>query len=412
MKSGKRFEAELLKGALDETGMNGQWDGTKRQRDEMDRQREGMNGLRENRLEGKNGTGKGEHGGLTLIMPRCRERQKTERMRQVLSRALEGVEVKERIEFAEELHPLIGERILFAVMLGASGINLEYYGMLKQIRLHPEMFENCVGAVIVDGLSELYTKSLSRSLVFAANQAGCAFIGRPLVEGTESLANFHVQAQIGNTDQLGAYFNAASDLVQRLLEHKKVQRAHPKLLALHASSHRTSNTLALWEKVKGNLTGCEITEIGLRNGEVSDCAGCPYITCMYFGEKGGCLYGGVMVEAVFPAVRDCDGLILLCPNYNDALSANLTAFINRLTALFRTVRFYEKQLFGVVVSGYSGSDIIAEQLIAALCMNKSFFLPARFCMMETANHPGSILKLPGIEERAAVFARRIEGLRG
>lgn len=56
---------------------------------------------------------------------------------------------------------------------------------------------------------------------------------------------------------------------------------------------------------------------------------------------------------------------MLCPNYNDALSANLTAFINRLTSLFRTTRFYDKALFAVVVSGYSGSDIVAEQLIAA-----------------------------------------------
>ena len=114
-----------------------------------------------------------------------------------------------------------------------------------------------------------------------------------------------------------------------------------------------------------------------------------------------------MVDTVFPAVRSCDGLILLCPNYNDALSANLTAFINRLTSLFRTARFYDKRLFGIIVSGYSGSDIIAEQLIAALCMNKSFFLPARFCMLETANNPGSVLELPGIEMRAAAFAERI-----
>ena len=41
-----------------------------------------------------------------------------------------------------------------------------------------------------------------------------------------------------------------------------------------------------------------------------------------------------MQEEVYPAVREADALVLLCPNYNDALSANLTAFINRLTALF------------------------------------------------------------------------------
>ncbi len=37
-------------------------------------------------------------------------------------------------------------------------------------------------------------------------------------------------------------------------------------------------------------------EISLRNGTVVDCSGCPYETCLHFGEKGDCLYGGVMVE--------------------------------------------------------------------------------------------------------------------
>ena len=34
----------------------------------------------------------------------------------------------------------------------------------------------------------------------------------------------------------------------------------------------------------------------LRNGTLEDCAGCPYTTCLHFGEQGGCFYGGVMVQ--------------------------------------------------------------------------------------------------------------------
>lgn len=113
-----------------------------------------------------------------------------------------------------------------------------------------------------------------------------------------------------------------------------------------------------------------------------------------------------MVEDVYPAVREADAIVMLCPNYNDALSANLTAFINRLTSLFRTTRFYDKALFAVVVSGYSGSDIVAEQLIAALNMNKTFYLPGQFAMMETATMPQP-MQLPGIEERMNAFAERI-----
>ncbi len=114
-----------------------------------------------------------------------------------------------------------------------------------------------------------------------------------------------------------------------------------------------------------------------------------------------------MVDEVFPAIRQANALVMLCPNYNDALSANLTAFINRLTALFRQVRFYDKALFAIAVSGYSGNDIIAKQLICALNMNKTFYLPARFSMLETANSAGDACKLPGIDQRIACFSQQL-----
>ena len=100
-------------------------------------------------------------------------------------------------------------------------------------------------------------------------------------------------------------------------------------------------------------------------------------------------------------------LVFLCANYNDALQANVSACINRLTALFRRNFFWDKKIFGIVVSGYSGGDLIARQLIGSLTMNKSFQLPPDFSLLVTANDRGSLVKLPGIEEQAARFARRI-----
>ena len=165
----------------------------------------------------------------------------------------------------------------------------------------------------------------------------------------------------------------------------------------------------LWSQIRENLENrCTIREIGLRNGTLSDCSGCPYTMCLHFGEQGGCFYGGVMQDEVYPAVRTADALVLLCPNYNDALSANLTAFINRLTALFRQTRFYDKAVFAIVVSGYSGGDMVARQVVAAMNMNKSFYLPPKFALIETANAPGEALTLPGIGERLEWFARNIQ----
>ena len=281
--------------------------------------------------------------------------------------------------------------------------------MLSRLRQTPGLLEGCTAGLIVDGASPLYTKSAAAELTLAANLAGCAFVGRPLVEGTGSLVNFRIQAKNLNTDLMGAYRTAARELVRQLEEASFPRQEAPELLVLHASSHHTSNTMQLWEQVRARLGDrFTFTEIGLRNGTLSDCSGCPYTMCLHFGEKGGCFYGGLMQEEVYPAVRRCAGLVMLCPNYNDALSANLTAFINRLTALFRQTRFYDKALFALVVSGYSGGDIVARQLISALNMNKSFYLPGRFALMETANDPGEALSLPGIQDRLDGFARNIQ----
>ena len=308
---------------------------------------------------------------------------------------------------ADGLEGLRGKKLLFAVALDEGGCNPAYYQMLSALRRGDGLLDSCIAGVVVTGVGELYTKDVARDLVLAANLAGCAFLGRPLVEATGSLRNFRVQAQIHGTDERTAFRMAAAELVGRLTDWEGLPPPR-RVLALHASARATSNTLALWELVKAGLPEtAEVRELCLQNGALADCIGCSYTACLHFGQQGGCFYGGPMVDEVFPAVRECDALVMLCANYNDALAANLTAFVNRLTALFRQSRFYDKRLYGLIVSGYSGGDLIARQLISGLNMNKSFYLPPRFCMLETANEKGSLVKLPGIAQRGAAFAVRM-----
>ena len=340
---------------------------------------------------------------LNVCVPPLEDQERQSRLDQVLSCGLACREVRV-VRRAEELELRPGGRLLFALALDGAGQNSEYQRMLARLRLEPGLLEGCTGGLIVDGPGELYTKSTAAELALAMNSAGCALVGRPLVEATGSLSNFRIQAKNLSTDLMGAYQEAVRELAERLLTFTFPGRERPRLLALHASSHHTSNTMALWALVQSRLSPrWEAEEVGLRNGTLSDCSGCPYTMCLHFGERGGCFYGGVMQEAVYPAVRRADALILMCPNYNDALSANLSAFINRLTALFRQTRFYEKAVFALVVSGYSGSDTVARQLISALNMNKSFYLPPRFALMETANAPGEALASRGIEWGLAGF---------
>ena len=371
---------------------------------------------------------------LIVLRPSYGENVREPRLSAALNRALEGRQYREitnledfQEEFASKRRDYKNEggsgrplrRILFAVHLGKSGINLELFRWLKEMRMNPHLLTNCVGGVIVDGDGDLYTKSLSRQLVMAANACGCAFPGRPYVEGTGTLTNFNIQARNRNTDVLTAYYEETRDMVGRILsfgttameagtENEEAHRT-PKLLMIHSSRPKTSNTYQLWSlaKVEIEEAGVEVKEISLRNGEVQDCRGCPYKACMHFGEKGSCFYGGPIVEEVYPALRSCDGLLLLCPNYNDALDANLTAMINRMTALYRQVPFYDKKVFAMIVSGYSGSDIIGGQIVGALNMNKAFQLPSKFASMSTANDPGSAMKLPNIEAKMAAYGRHV-----
>lgn len=348
---------------------------------------------------------------IIVMIPREGNETVSDRLDNVLSYALSGLSADAVYTTEELLHVLKPEgkckRILFVLSLGKTGVNLEYCRLIRVLRENERLLEGYVGGVLTDGGGDLYTKSAAAEMVFTANCAGCTFVGRPLVEGTGTLHNFTIIANNMNTDLLTAYMNSAAFLVQSILDFEIPGADSPRLLVLHASSHETSNTFALWQQVREGLKGFEITEIGLRNGTLSDCSGCPYRMCLHYGEQGSCFYGGVMVEDVYPAVKEADAILMLCPNYNDSLSANLTAFINRLTALFRTSQFNKKALYAIVVSGYSGSDIVAKQLICALNMNKAFYLPGHFAMLETANNAGTALKLPGIEERIQDFCGRI-----
>ncbi len=84
------------------------------------------------------------------------------------------------------------------------------------------------------------------------------------------------------------------------------------------------------------------------------------------------------------------------------------AVINRMTVLYKRVKFGDKTLFSVVVSGNSGSDCADKQLTGALNINKGFRLPPYFALTATANDPRSIMNVLGIDKKAKEFAGNIK----
>lgn len=350
------------------------------------------------------------------------------RMNRMLDRALAGVKAegydyswissRGALETALENGELKGRKILVAVETGLDGINLDAYQLIKTLNLHVEkhdsVLEGSTAGILIDGKSELYTKELARRLAFSMNRAGCTLPGKPLVEATGTLGNFTTLSRLWNMTPEETYEECLKQLVIKVLEtgpYPSVKSRPLKIAMVHASNRRTSNSLALWQMVRDCLEKkqpeIEIQEISILNGQLSDCRGCSFEACLHNGENGTCFYGGPIVEKAYPAVIGCDIMVLVCPNYNDSVSANIMAFINRLTAVFRSNDFSTKRVYALVVSGYSGGDLVTEQIIGAINMNKNFMLPPEFAMLETANDAGSLVKLPGIGERAETFAENM-----
>lgn len=306
---------------------------------------------------------------------------------------------------------LKNKRILFAMELSSSGNDIDMIQLFESLYEYDKnALHGSIGALIIHSCNEYSTKRSAQDLIFMANSLGCTFIGHPVVEATGSLRNFLTWKKVLTTYTLKEIcYHICITLGKRLMEFSLPKKDNSKILVLYSSPHERSNTLDLWGIVKKELKEYEITEIQIENGEVLDCKGCPYDACLHFGKSNACFYGGgPMVKEVLPAIEESSAIVWLCPNYNDAIAANLTAVINRLTVLYRKIRFYDKYVFGVIVSGNSGSDSIAKQLLGALNINKGFILPDNFCITATANDPNAIFDVKNVEEKASSFGKHIK----
>ncbi len=325
----------------------------------------------------------------------------------MVKEATDGMTV-EPIARTKTLPDLRDKKILFAAQLDQTGNCIPLMNLFNLIsKRGTDSLRGCSAAILIHSTSDLYTKSAAQNIIFLANSLGCRFPGNPVIEATADLSNFLTWQKKLDLPLPEICGSLCASLGRRLLEDNLATKANPRILAVHASSHDTSNTLMLWNMVKKHLHHGEITELHVENGTVRDCKGCSYTTCKHFSRQHSCFYGGVMVEEILPEIERAHAIVWICPNYNDAISANLMAVINRLTALYRRTKFFDKTCFGVIVSGNSGSDCVAKQLIGALNINKSFRLPPYFAIMATANYPGEIATVPKIEKRAKLFAENM-----
>lgn len=299
-------------------------------------------------------------------------------------------------------------RILFAVYVDQYGAPEEFHSIVRALRIFEDALSGCTAGLIVDGESELYTKAAAQELALAVTNAGGRMPGKALVEGTGSLYNQHILAKRYGLGPEETYRHRCRLLVQQILEFEPPRKKEPRLLVIHASEKSSSSTMWLADKViKALPDQIRVEEISLQNGTIQDCRGCGYEACLHFSTNRSCFYGGTIPAEILPAIENCDAMLFLCPNYNDAISANIMALINRMTSLVVREGLENKQVFGIVVSGYSGGDLVARQLFGAMCLNKPGILPPYACMLQTANDLESIKEIFGIEWQAEDFAEHI-----
>jgi multimeric flavodoxin WrbA len=328
----------------------------------------------------------------------------------LLSKMIDSTLLSENFSIIKSFNESINlqnKKILFAIELNCIGtsnnlnnIFLELYKKGTNSLLGSE------GSILIHSDYPMFTKTFAQSIIFLANNLGCGFEGRPLVEATANLENFIAMEKVYNMSLEDICLYQCRELGSRFLKKHNINRIK-NMLVLHSSNREFSNTLTLWDMVKENLTGIEINEINVGNGKILDCKGCTYKTCKHLGKQTKCFYGGIMVEEIYPAILNADSILFICPNYNDMITANLVATINRFTALYRKTKFYDKTLYSIIVSGYSGGDAIAKQLISSLNMNKTFRLPPYFSLLATANDLGSIALSKDIDIKSKEFAEII-----
>lgn len=317
----------------------------------------------------------------------------------------------EKVEVIDNLSidvSLAQKRLLFAAELNSLGVDVSMMELLAYLYTRGcDSLKNSLGCVLIHSSSELGTKRFAQDIIFTANSLGCTFIGQPVIEATVNLKNFLTWQKTLHMPLEKICLEQCWNLGKRLYNQTKLKFNSPKIVVLYSSPHKISNTLNLWHMVSNNLSNYCINEIQIENGKVVDCKGCYYKLCLHYGKQNSCFYGGFLVENVLPAIEEADIVVWLCPNYNDAVSANLTAVINRLTVLYYKMSFYNKLMYGIVVSGNSGSDSVAKQLIGGLNINKGFMLPPHSILMATANDPNAVFKIPGIDNAAKKFGDHI-----
>lgn len=293
--------------------------------------------------------------------------------------------------------------VLLAAQLQEPGYDWHLMDFLGQA---DGKLENTVAGFYVDSKTPLHTREAGVQLIYHANKQGARMPGRSLVEAAGELENLVPLSAPLEKSPTEILEDQLRGLAGRM-EQPHLQKKKNRLSVWTIGSPGRSATLAIWDLILPHLKDIEVDLLSFGNENIRDCRGCAYALCKKMGQETRCIYEDYVVEHMYPSIEKSDGILILTPNYNDMLPANFVSSINRLTALFRKRKFFDKSLFSLVVTGHTGAELLSRQLIGALHVNKTFALPPRFTWEVRAHTVASVHENRVLPALAEDFAARI-----
>ena len=178
----------------------------------------------------------------------------------------------------------------------------------------------CTGAVLVGGGSDLYTKAIGRGSTRGGTQVGARLSGGRWWKG-RPLWNTSHSANLRKTDRrhiCPVYRNC----IERLTTLRSAEDKAAEALVLHASMYFLISAI-----------------FSLCNGQIEGTAAAARNAACISARKAVLLHGGIMVEDVTTAaVVECDALRPASLPLIRCNRRDLSAFVNRLTSLYRKKR--------------------------------------------------------------------------
>lgn len=351
---------------------------------------------------------------LTVLVPPSQHQNENKGLELLLKTALADIPYRLISDISEVALPT---RLLVAVSLGKSGINPSLNAFLSRLREDTKLMKGSIAGMIVQSEQELYGKDCATQVAQSLNAAGCALVPRPLVESIGSLAKLTPASLSLPLEQnpLRSYLQSIYLLAERIIgpgfRGKSPLTGHPnppKLLAVHVCLDMEPNLFDLWDEIAYRLTPfISYQEINLRQQTIHACNQCNIHRCDHFQPQANCFYGSALLEDSLHLLAETDALLLVCHSYHGSLHPQLSAFIEQISALMSPNLFPTKALYALVVSPHSGGDMVVKQMINALSLDGSFFLPPKFALLETASQPMEAISAPEIEARLDSFTHSI-----